>query len=93
MDIVVVGYDDKVSLMIKPESVISISSDMELPSRKQLFLLLVEKNDIYLSKLMGARKFYDNEVPEYPVIIDLVEEREDLNLIMVHGYQEATTLV
>lgn len=93
MDICLTNNEGKVTSVIDTQNVISIEQRPE-DLRNEVFYKLVLKGDTKLfNDVYDADAFFDNEVPEAPVKIDVVSHDINTGIITVLGYQTAKTLL
>ena len=93
MDICLADSEGKVFRIINGESIVSIESREE-GLRGEFYFKLTLKGDTELfNDVYNADVFFDNEVPEAPVTIDVVSHDISTGIIKVLGYQTAEMLL
>ncbi len=87
MNIITVGEDGSKSGIIEPDSIVTIEQQDVPTNLRYVFRLVVMYSETNWRAFRDAKLFYDNDVPEAPVIIDDVSVMTTKPYISILGHQ------
>ena len=93
MDICLANSEGKVSRVITGENIVRIESRKEDLRNESYFKLIIRGGIELFNDAYNADVFFDNEVPEAPIKIDVVAHDINKGTITIQGYQTAEMLL
>lgn len=93
MDIVLAMEDGKVIRTVNSQDFVRIESREDVLRGEFYFKVILKGGTELFNDAYNADVFFDNEVPEAPVTIDVVSHDVNKGTITIQGYQTRETLL